>query len=422
MEFLQNIPDVFVQFIVVLLLSLLIGLEQRSYHTEEVDDKPLFGTDRTFALIGVFGFLLYILDPKYFSLFIAGAVILTALFCVFYYWKIRNFSEFGFTNMLVALVTYCFGPIVVTQPKWLTVLVVVSLLIMVQVKPFFVKLSQKISNYEFLTLAKFLIIAGIILPIVPRAPEIPYIGISAYTFWLTVVVVSSISYSSYLLQKFVFQKSGIIISGVLGGLYSSTATTLILSRKSKELKPGTGNYAASIVLATAMMYVRVLILMFIFNLELGMFLLPYFLALIAVSVLTGLVIHFANRDQSLTGENVSHDKNPLELKIAALFAVLFVLFSFVTRYTVQYYGSEGLGILSFIVGFTDIDPFLLNLFQGKYPLAMDFIARASMHAIISNNILKGILTSAIADRYTKKMALIGLAIVTVVNILLVIIL
>ncbi len=415
MNIIPNIPDVLVQFVVVLLLSLLIGLEQRRYHDEENEEMVLLGTDRTFTLIGLFGFLMYILDEKNFVLFITGGVMLSILFGIFYYWKIKNIHTYGVTNILVALVTYSLGPIVITQPLWFSLLVVVSILIMVPMKQFFGNLSKKIDENEFITIAKFIIIAGVILPILPRTTEIPFINISAYNLWLTVVVVSSISYLSYLLQKFVFKKSGIVISGILGGFYSSTATTLIISRKSREMKPDSNTYAASIVLATAMMYVRILILMFIFNSALGMFLLPYFIILILLSLAVGFGIHYIKLPKTNSAETIIHDKNPLELKIAALFAVLFVLFSFLTHYIVQNYGTGGLNILSYVVGFTDIDPFLLNLFQGKYPLAVNFIAKASLQAIISNNILKSVFMGVLADRQTKKIAIIGMGIITAVN-------
>ena len=418
MDIIHDIPDVLIQFVVVLLLSLLIGLEQRSYHDETDEDKAILGTDRTFTLIGIFGYLMFILDEKGFTLFITGAFMLSVLFGVFYYWKIKNFKAYGLTNILVALVTYCIGPIVVTQPQWLTLLVIVAVLIIVPLKEFFLRLTSKIEETEFITLAKFIIIAGIILPIIPRATEIPVINISAYSLWLTVVVVSSISYFGYLLQKFVFKKSGVLISGILGGLYSSTATTLILSRKSREMKPGSNIYAASLVLATAMMYVRILILMFIFNSGLAMILLPYFIALILISLSTGFAIHYFNRSGESSAGAVSQDKNPLELKIALLFAVLFVLFSFITHYTVVNYGTEGLNVLSYVVGFTDIDPFLLNLFQGKYPIEITFIAKASLQAIISNNILKSVFMAVLADSKTKKTALIGMGIITVINFIL----
>lgn len=417
MEFIQGVPDIFIQFIVVLLLSLVIGLEQRGYHNTK-EEPVLFGSDRTFTLIGLLGFIFYILDRSFF-IFAVGAFILGLFLAIFYEKKIANTGSYGMTNMFVAMLVYCLGPIVATQPKGLIIMVVVAILILVQLKKYFRELVTKIDNEEFLTLGKFLIIAGVILPIVPRAPNIPYLNISAYDIWITVVVVSSISYASYILQKFVFRKSGVIISGMLGGLYSSTAATVILSKKSKEVNSHGNAYPASIVLATSMMYVRITILMFIFNPELGKLMLPYMAILALLSLAAGAVIYYIKKPAHSVKHDIFQDKNPLEIKVAIIFALLFALFSFLTQYTIQNYGSSGLNILSFITGFTDIDPFLLNLFTGEHNIQLAAISKAVLQAIIANNILKSIYTAVLADKKAKKLAILGIAAVTAVNIIMV---
>ena len=85
-----------------------------------------------------------------------------------------------------------------------------------------------------ITLAKFLAISGIILPMLPNENLIPDINLTPYTVWLATVVVSGISYLSYLLRRYVFHESGILVSGIIGGLYSSTATISVLARKSRK--------------------------------------------------------------------------------------------------------------------------------------------------------------------------------------------
>ncbi len=354
-------------------------------------------------------------------LFITGALIMGGLLSVFYYIKVRDFKSYGVTSIIVALITYSLGPIIITQPKWLTVLIVVAVLLLVESKAYFKNISKKIDINEFGTLAKFLIIAGVILPIIPKETPIAVINLTPYQIWITVVVVSSISYLSYILQKFVFKKAGITISGVLGGLYSSTATTVILAKKSLETNTGTNQYASSIVIANSMMYLRILVLMFIFNFTLGLHLFPYLIILMLAALTAGVAIRFIKKPAS-SAEPLKLDSshnNPLELKIAALFAGLFVLFSVITHYVIQNYGDTGLNILSFIVGFADIDPFLLNLFQSPGALSPDMIGKAVLQAIISNNILKMIYIYLFSDKVTKKLSLIGLGIVTVINIILV---
>jgi len=98
------------------------------------------------------------------------------------------------------------------------------------------------------------------------------------------------------------------------------------------------------------------------------------------------------------------------------------LFSFLTNYSLKTYGIPGLNILSFLVGIADIDPFLLNLFQGKFQIGIDFIVKVTFQAIISNNILKIACTLFLADKLTKKIVFIGLGIITILNIIIIFIL
>ena len=92
-----------------------------------------------------------------------------------------------------------------------------------------------------------------------------WLPVSPYNIWLAVVVVSAISYLSYLLRKYAFPKAGLLLTGILGGLYSSTASTIILAKKSRENNTQPKAYAATIVMATAMMFLRIYILIVIFN-------------------------------------------------------------------------------------------------------------------------------------------------------------
>ncbi|PSR05594.1 MAG: hypothetical protein BRD49_04500, partial [Bacteroidetes bacterium SW_10_40_5] len=235
LEFLENIPKELKSFVVVTLLSLLIGLEQRGLHLADDDEqqKPIFGTDRTFAFIGILGYILYILDPSIVP-YLIGGVILGILLAIYYNTKAQNAESYGLTSVMVAFITYSIGPLVITQDLILVLLIFVAVILLAEAKPTFTTLSQKFENEEFISLAKFLILAGIILPIVPDEQIVSFIPTTPYTIWLAVVLVSGISYLGYLLQKLLFPSSGVIITAMLGGLYSSTATSFILARKSQQ--------------------------------------------------------------------------------------------------------------------------------------------------------------------------------------------
>lgn len=99
----------------------------------------LFGTDRTFTFIGILGYLLYILDPVEYRLFMGGGAILGLLLGLNYYVKQSQFHVFGVTTIIIALITYCIAPIVDTQPSWFYVMVVVTVLL-------FTELSYPLRN------------------------------------------------------------------------------------------------------------------------------------------------------------------------------------------------------------------------------------------------------------------------------------
>lgn len=382
----EYLPRELVTFVLVTLFSLLIGLSQRKISLKREGETTLFGTDRTFTFIGILGYLLYILDPVEYRLFMGGGAILGMLLGLNYYVKQSQFHVFGVTTIIIALITYCIAPIVDTQPSWFYVMVVVTVLLFTELKHTFTELAQHMKNDEMITLAKFLAISGIILPMLPNENLIPDINLTPYTVWLATVVVSGISYLSYLLRRYVFHESGILVSGIIGGLYSSTATISVLARKSRKAPAQEApEYAAAMLLAVSMMFLRFLILIGIFSKEILAAIYPYLLIMSLVTAGVAWYLHRKRKQVPVTDEEAEEEdtSNPLEFKVALIFAVLFVVFTIVTHYTLLYTGTGGLNVLSFIAGLSDITPFILNLLQGS-GVAVMVVTACCMQAIVSN--------------------------------------
>jgi len=280
----------------------------------------------------------------------------------------------------------------------------VALLLVTEMKNHFVSLSKKASEEEFITLAKFIAFAGVILPLLPEENISDQIAISPYHLWLAIVVVSGISYASYLLKKFVFPDSGIILTGVLGGIYSSTATTVILARQEKEGLAGAPTVSA-IMIANGMMYLRILILAFIFNPEVALKLSIPFIVMFAV---TYFLSRFASGKKAGTHSEITAEvaqptgKNPLEFRTAAIFGLLFIIFALITDFVLKTYGSNGITGLALVVGITDIDPFLLNLLQQKAAISETTIVIAIFNATNSNNLLKMIYAISLSSKNIRR--------------------
>jgi uncharacterized membrane protein (DUF4010 family) len=200
----------------------------------------------------------------------------------------------------------------------------------------------------------------------------------------------------------------------LGGLYSSTATTVVLARRAKTDEAWRGHAQAGITLATAIMYLRILAIVVVFNAELARRLLIPFVGL----SLTALVICVAQyrllpSSPSAPARQVDA-RNPLELGTAAIFAVLFILISLVSTWVAGQYGTAGTYALAAVVGFADIDPFVLNLAQGGTSgISGSAAAAAIVIAASSNNLLKAGYASVFAGgraTATSAVALVGLAV------------
>ena len=416
----QYLPQDFVNFILVALFSLLIGLAQRRMNLGKESDTTVFGTDRTFTFIGILGFVLYILDPADYSLFTGGGLVLGLLLATNYYAKQIKHNVYGVTKIIIALITYCIAPVVYTQPSWLYITLVVTVLLLTEMKDTLTGIAERMKGDEMVTVAKFLAISGIILPMLPDKNIITGISLTPYTIWFATVVVSGISYLSYILRKYVFRESGIMVSGILGGLYSSTATISVLAGKCKTAPANELNeYVSAMLMAVSMMFVRFLILIFIFSREAFASVYPYLLVMSISTIAVSLYIHFRweKKKISLSDEN-DDTSNPLEFKVALIFATLFVVFTILTHYTLLYAGNAGLNILSFFAGLSDITPFILNLL-GNNDIGSDVVVTCSMQAMVSNILVNMLYAFFFSGRRKemRKILFIAFSTVIAVNIL-----
>ncbi|MDP4276570.1 MAG: DUF4010 domain-containing protein [Bacteroidota bacterium] len=393
----NSIPAGLSNFLLVLVFSLLIGLSQRRLNLHK--EAALFGSDRTFTLIGLLGYLLYLFRPTDFALFAGGGLVLTILLSLNYYFKVSRMGDYGITSIVTALITYCMGPLVCLTSSWFFVSVVVVVLLLADMKTTFVELAEKMNNDEFIILAKFLLISFIILPMLPDKRIIPEISLTPYRIWLATVIVSAISYVSYLLRQYVFPQSGVLVSGIVGGLYSSTATISILSKKSKNAPAASmPDYLTAMYLAIGMMFLRLMIIIAIFNWSVFRYLFIPMSVLMLFTCSVGLFFYFRNKKKPVHPENeVAHEvdethgtrENPLEFKVALIFAFLFVVFTLLTYYANEYMGSNGVTLLSAISGLGDITPFLLNLLSGQFTgVTINLMVSSCLLATLSNNVIK----------------------------------
>ncbi|HSN23353.1 MAG TPA: hypothetical protein VLS45_04170, partial [Methylomicrobium sp.] len=177
MEFTTAIPSLLTQFMMTVIFAFVVGLEFRSYH--QINQYQLhFGSTRTFVLVAILGFLLYSMDPTR-LLFASGFLLLGASLLV-YYWQLAAKGIFSLFSTTLALLIYLIGPVAISFPNWFLVLFVVMLILMLGEKPVIHRFSDRLANEEMVTLAKFLVISGVILPLLPDQPIAPALPVTYY--------------------------------------------------------------------------------------------------------------------------------------------------------------------------------------------------------------------------------------------------
>lgn len=389
------------RFILVAVFGFLTGLEFMEYSLTRMKENPevhavRMGSTRTFTFIAILGYVLFVLDPEY-RFYLMGMAGLILFFSLFYYHKLGTGST-GLLQPLISLLVYSYGAVINLFPTWFLVLLFVSVVFTLSARPLSQRLINKLDPQEISTLAKFLLLSGVILPLLPDQRISDYIPATPFKIWLAVVAISAISYAGYILKKYLLTKQGYFLTGLLGGLYSSTATTVVLARKSRALPVADASLNAGIIAASGMMYLRLLVLVAIMNWSLVLFAVW---PLLLFSVITIGFALFINRRGATTKQIMPElgKSNPLELGIALLFAALFVVMMVITQQVIAHFGESGLGLLSLGVGFTDIDPFILSILSGHYHgMSQQHLVGAIVIAAGSNNLLKGIYALVLGGR------------------------
>ncbi|MDE2166864.1 MAG: DUF4010 domain-containing protein [Alphaproteobacteria bacterium] len=404
-----------IKFVLIIGLSLFFGLAFEDFHAHTGLSQP--GGIRTFPLLALTGGLLYQLDPNRRLLLVAGLLVLGAWLVVAYRRQLRDTGadqplNFELVAPICNVLAYLIGPAALVLPPWLVVGITVAAVLLLTGRKRLHNLAQRMPIGEIVTAAEFLILTGIVLPLLPDRPVTTLTAITPYKAWLALLVVCTLSYASYLLQRFIAPARGDLAVALLGGLYSSTATTVVLARASAAEPMHNAATQAGIILATSIMYLRILAIVAIFDPSLAIGIAPATILLcVAALALAGLQYRRApGRDSiSSTGKGAS-PRNPLELTAAAVFAVLFVVTSIATQWAENHFGALGVNALAAVVGFVDIDPFVLSLAQGAGAMPLHALTSAVLIAMSSNNVLKAAYAVAFAGWRASRPSAIALVV------------
>jgi uncharacterized membrane protein (DUF4010 family) len=402
MEIYHDLPPEAVKIVLVLFLSFLIGLEREEQ--KAAGGRYFFGGVRTFPLIGLIGYSLALISGTQLVPLMIGLLAVAGFLMLSYWHKLTQSVTAGATTEISGLATFLVGALVCYGHFWIATTLGVASLLLLDLKQALEKLASTIAPREILTFAKFLFLSGVILPVLPTQQYGPF-HINPFKTWLVVVAISAISYASYVLQKLTKGQGGIVLAALLGGAYSSTVTTVVLTRQGKvENQPHL--FSGGILMASGVMYLRLTILLALFNRQLMMALwLPFVVLAVAATGFGWLWTRRADQNAQMVERELG-PKNPLELTTALLFAVLFLVMLVATQLAVTYLGKGGVDTLAAIMGVSDVDPFIMGLTQAAGTLTpVNVAAGAILIAAASNNIVKGIYAYSLGGKKTGAMSL-----------------
>ncbi|WP_237056897.1 MgtC/SapB family protein [Microbulbifer sediminum] len=372
-----------IAFGIALSLGLLVGL-QRERTTDRI------GGIRTFPLIALFGALTGRIGEVHqvFWLVPAGLLSVTIILILGNIERLRGEEETsGITTEITALMIYLVGAYVMVGEKSIAVVVGGTVAILLHLKPSMHAFARHLPEKDLRAIMQFALISLIILPILPNKTFGPYEVLNPFKIWLLVVLIVGIGLGGYGAYKIVGARTGTLLSGLIGGLISSTATTVSYARRARN-QPGLIHLAALVILiASTSMFLRMFVEIAVVAPRMALYLIPPLAVMLLVSLtVCGLgYLRVGTRDDVMPEQT-----NPAELTPALVFGLLYALVLLAVAAAKDYFGNQGIYVVALISGFTDVDAITLSTAnlagQGKLDAATAW--RSMIIATLANLVFK----------------------------------
>jgi len=386
----------FLDFAIALFIGALVGIEREKRQEEELANGEVqqrgTGGLRTFILLAEAGALAAWLSVKLatLALFIGAGVLVTAVVLAGYAAASRQSGQLGLTTEIAALVTYLLGGTVVFGYAEVAVaLAIVTSAVLAFRQPLH-RAVEQLGRDDLYAGLKLLIATFIVLPVLPDRTVDPWQALNPWRMWWLVILISGLSLVGYVATRALGARRGIPLTGLFGGLVSSTAVTLALSRRSREAAGGAAlahALAAGILLAWATMFARIGVVLAALDGALLRRMAPLLVTWMGVAAAAAAWHHHRGRDGKQSDDDVPL-RNPFSLAAAMRFALLFAAVLLVVRGVELYLPSAGLYVVAALAGATDVDPITLSLASTTREIAATTAATAIAIAATSNTLVK----------------------------------
>ncbi len=388
--------DMAITLLVALAIGLLIGIE-RGWRDRDEDEGARIAGVRTFSLIGLLGAVAALISQQTGVWFLCSVFIaVAALIIASHILAVRASNDVGTTTAFTMMLTFSLAAWSAYDQPIPALAITVVVMTLLGHKPVLHGWLKKITPRDFFSGLKLLIISIVLLPLLPNQGYGPWNALNPYWIWWMVVLVSGLSFLGYLMIQVTGKKTGTIITAIAGGLISSTATTLTMARFARE-EQGRTLYAGAVLLASAIMFPRVMIEVMVVNPALLHPLwVPLTLMLIGLLGVFYWLWHRQKKDVAEKPPAVEH-QSPLQLSMAVKIGLLLAAMLLLSAAAKTWFGDQGIYVLALVSGLMDVDAITLSLaHSAQSDLAGDVAARGILLACTTNTLIKGILFAVIA--------------------------
>ncbi len=371
------------RFAIALALGALIGLEREYARYKE--RGHLYAGIRTFPLITLFGALSAYLGDLISVWILVLGMLLIGVVIILAYFAVSDRKHIGTTSEVAGLLAFFIGVLCYYNEVSFAVILAIIIAVILYARSMLHHFAERISQKELGDTLKFAVIAFVVLPFLPNQDYGPLGVFNPYLIWLMVVFISGIGFIGYALMKWFGQK-GIFITGLLGGIVSSTAATTSFAERSVKEKKNVNPLVLGVLAANGIMFVKILVEVFAVNRDLFLQVVLPLLGLLAILVLFSYSIW--KKAKVIQGKvNLT---SPLSLKPALTFAFIFAAILALVKFASVYLSSQGVYLISFLSGIADVDAITLSLSQlAKEGLASEIAVRGILIAALTNLAVKG---------------------------------
>ncbi len=408
--------DLFIRFGAAIAIGFLIGLQREFAHGGQ--KQEITAGERTFALMGLTGYMAALAaDELESSLVFLGVLLIMGLFTAVAYFIAAWRGQTGLTTEVAILVTVLIGALCYWGYLTLAVAIGIAATVLLSIKLETDRFVRALTRQDLFAVLQFAVISAIVLPVLPNQSffEPPFDVLNPFNIWLMVVFISGIGFMGYVLIKVVDPESGISLTGLLGGLVSSTAVTLSFTERSNRDEGMEKSFALAIIVAWTVMFIRILVEVGALNLELlGIVWVP----LVAAGLVgVGYAIYLFLSQRASEKSEVEFS-NPFDLGTAIKFGALYAVVLLVSRAAQLYYGDAGVIFSSVITGLVDVDAITLSVSELSNAGVVDLITakRAIVLAAMSNTVVKSGIVLISGSPALRKVILPGVVLMLVTGI------